>query len=105
MITQSSLVVNRLDMFTFADCSLFLLILSSSDSMRRCMVSNAVKLMLNAIGPLTQFIVTPLKKPRIPCSSNSRLIVIIIDGGLDDDSWYRALCDNGCCCGCDVDAW
>ena len=52
IIIQSSLFVNRLDMFTFADCSPFLLVLSSSDSIRRCMVSNAVKLMLNAIGPI-----------------------------------------------------
>lgn len=50
--------------------------LSLSLSMNPCTISNAVKLMENATGPLTQFILTPLKKPRQPCSCNNCRIVL-----------------------------
>lgn len=45
--------------------------------------SKIVNDIANAIGPLNQFRVTPLKKPTIPCSAYNSLTMAAIDGGLE----------------------
>ena len=45
------------------------------------MISKQVKLIENAIGPLNQFRVTPLKNPRVPCSRYKSLTMLDMEGG------------------------